>query len=90
MKSQAIGFDIPAIGSYEFSVSFDDDSGKRQTGSYKVNGIATKNKSTIVARVDQAIRKGGQLSVHAWENLAAGDAVKLISWQQINPSSMCL
>jgi hypothetical protein len=83
MKSQAIGFDIPAIGSYEFSVSFDDDTGKRQTGSYKVNGIATKNKSTIVARVDQAIRKGGQVSVHAWENLAAGDAVKLISWQQI-------
>jgi hypothetical protein len=83
MKSQAIGFDIPAIGSYEFSVVFDDDSGKRQTGSYKVNGVATKNKSNIVARVDQAIRKGGRLSVHAWENLAAGDAVKLISWQQI-------
>jgi hypothetical protein len=83
MKSAAIGFDIPAEGTYEFSVAFNDDAGKRQTGTFKVNGISAKNKSRIAARVDQAVRKGGQLSFHAWETLAAGDIVKQIYWQQI-------
>jgi hypothetical protein len=83
MKSQAIGFDIPAVGSYEFSVTFTDDTNKIQVGTFKVNGVAAKNKSQIVARVDQAVRKGGQLSFHAWETIAAGDSVKQISWQQI-------
>jgi hypothetical protein len=83
LKSQAIGFDIPAAGLYEFSVTFTDDNNKIQVGTFKVNGVAAKNRSQVVARVDQAVRKGGQLSFHAWETIAAGDSVKQISWQQI-------
>jgi hypothetical protein len=82
-KSQAVGFDIPSIGPYELSVSFLDDSGKLQQGAIRINGVAAKGKSRIVARVDQAVRKGGQLSFHAWEMLAPGDSVKQITWQQI-------
>jgi hypothetical protein len=78
-KSQAVGFDIPAIGVYELQVTFSDDSGKRQEASVRINGVTAKNKNRIVARVDQAVRKGGQLSFHAWETVAPGDTVKQIT-----------
>jgi hypothetical protein len=39
--------------------------------------------SSVVARVDQAVRQGGGVSVRAWPTLAAGDSIQSITWAQI-------
>jgi hypothetical protein len=78
-KSQAISFEPPIAGTYTFSVSFTDASGAPRVLGVTTTAIAASSPSTVLARVDQAVRKGGKVSLRAWPAAATGET---ITWTQ--------
>jgi hypothetical protein len=88
----AIGFDAPAAGAYQFAVTYRIGSAAPRTDNVSVTVVAptVAPASSITARVDQAVRKGGKASVRAWEALGAGDGVQSISWTQLEGPSVTL
>jgi hypothetical protein len=79
-KSQAISFEPPSAGTYGFSVTFVDSAGAQQTASISVNAVAPSAAVAVLARVDHAARKGGNVSLRAWPGLAGGETN---TWTQI-------
>ena len=65
-RSQAIGFDTTAAGTYSFSVSFVDSTGAQRTATASISVTAATTPVNVVARTDQAVRMGGKVSVRAW------------------------
>jgi hypothetical protein len=88
----AIGFDAPAAGAYQFAVTYRIGNAAPRTDnvSVTVSAPAAAPASSITARVDQAVRKGGKASVRAWDTLGAGDSVQSISWSQIEGPAVAL
>ncbi|MGZ8255061.1 MAG: hypothetical protein ACXWVT_09430, partial [Burkholderiaceae bacterium] len=78
-KSQAISFEPASPGTYTFSVSFTDASGASRTLGVTTTALAAASPSAVLARVDQAVRKGGKVSLRAWPAAATGET---ITWTQ--------
>lgn len=89
-KTQAISFEPASAGVYEFSVSFRDSVGTARSQNVIINVADAPTTSTVTARVDQAVRAGGPVSVRAWPKLVSGDAVSLITWQQTEGPAVTL
>ena len=89
-QTPAIGFDAPAAGSYAFSVSYRVGGAPRSDVVTVAVGPAVAAASTVSARVDQAVRKGGNVSLRAWDSLAAGDSMQSIDWAQIEGPAVTL
>ena len=81
--TQAIGFEPPLPGTYQFSVAFRDALGTARTAPVSITASGTPASSFVVARVDQAVRQGGNVSLRAWPTLASGDGVQSITWAQL-------
>ena len=64
--TQAISFEPPAAGTYSFSVSFRDASGVVRNANVSTVVTASPAPVAVRARVDQAVRKGGKVSLRAW------------------------
>lgn len=89
----AIGFDAPAAGSYGFTVTYRlVGSAQPVTQNVTVTAVtpAAAPASTITARVDQAVRKGGKASIRAWETLGGGDTRQSITWSQVEGPAVTL
>jgi hypothetical protein len=82
-RTQAIGFEPPQPGTYGFTVTFQDAQGAARSAPVSIVAADAPAGSRIVARVDQAVRQGGDVSIRAWPTLAAGDAVQSIAWAQL-------
>jgi hypothetical protein len=78
-KSQAISFEPAVAGTYSFRVDFRDAGGIAQTASVNTVVTGTAATGTVVARVDQAVRKGGKASLRVWPAAASDDT---ITWTQ--------
>lgn len=78
-RTQAISFEPAATGSYSFAVSFRDAAGVSRSASVTINASVPAAAVAVVARSDQAVRKGGKVSVRAWPALAAGET---LTWTQ--------
>lgn len=78
-KSQAISFEPTVAGSYSFSVTFRDAGGNIRNASVTINANVPTTPVAVVARSDQAVRRGGKVSVRAWPAVAAGET---LSWTQ--------
>jgi hypothetical protein len=89
-RTQAIGFEPPQPGTYEFTVTFQDAQGAAQSAPVSIVAAGASAGSRIVARVDQAVRQGGDVSIRAWPTLAAGDAVQSIAWAQLEGPPLVL
>jgi len=73
-KSQAISFEPPVAGTYTFEVTFRDaGGGALGRDAVVVNAVAPVTPVAVLARVDHAVRKGGNVSLRAWPALAAGE-----------------
>ena len=72
-KTQAISFEPPSVGTYAFSVTFQDAGGGSQTGNVSVNAVAPSAPVAVLVRVDHAARKSGNVSLRAWPALAGGE-----------------
>lgn len=81
-RTQAIGFDPQEAGVYAFQVTFTDDSGAPHAASVTIQVTPAVTATRINARIDQAVRMGGRASIHLWDSIAPGDAVKAITWEQ--------
>lgn len=88
----AIGFDASLAGTYQFAVTYRIGAAAPVTQNVSVTAVAptTAPASSITARVDQAVRKGGKASIRARETLGAGDSVQSISWTQLEGPSVAL
>jgi hypothetical protein len=88
----AIGFDTPAAGSYVLNVSYRLGAAAAVSQNVTITAAAptTAPTSSITARVDQAVRKGGKASIRAWETLGGGDTVQSITWAQIEGPTVSL
>jgi hypothetical protein len=82
-KSQAIGFEPPAAGTYTFRVDFRDAADTPQLADITVTAGAAGAGSRVIARTDQAVRMGGSVSIRAWPLLAGGDSVVSYRWVQL-------
>ena len=76
-RTQAISFEAPSAGVYAFAVTFRDAGGVTQTANVSTTVIA--GSADVLARVDQAVRKGGNVSLRAWPAAASGDT---LTWTQ--------
>lgn len=85
--TQAISFEPPASGSYGFTVAFRDAQNVARTTSVTVNAVAPTAPVSVVARVDQAVRKGGKVSLRAWPALASGETM---TWSQLSGPAVTL
>jgi len=72
-KGQAISFEPPTAGTYTFAIAFRDAGGALRASAVSVNAIAPVTPVAVLARVDHAVRKGGNGSLRAWPALAAGE-----------------
>jgi hypothetical protein len=88
----AIGFDAPAAGSYQFAVTYRIGTAAPRTDNVSVTVVAptVAPASSITARVDQAVRKGGKASVRAWDTIGAGDSLQSITWTQLEGPTVAL
>jgi hypothetical protein len=88
----AIGFDAPAAGAYQFAVTYRVGNAAPRTDNVSVTVVAptVTTTSSITARVDQAVRKGGKASVRAWETIGGGDSVQSVTWSQLEGPSVTL
>jgi K319L-like, PKD domain len=77
--TQAISFEPPSPGTYTFTVNFRDAGGISQTANVSTTATAPSTPVNVLARVDQAVRKGGNVSLRAWPAAAAGET---ITWTQ--------
>jgi hypothetical protein len=77
--TQAISFEPPAAGTYSFSVSFRDASGVARNANVSTVVTAPPAPVAVRARVDQAVRKGGKVSLRAWPAAASGET---LTWTQ--------
>jgi len=78
-KTQAISFDAATAGVHLFRVSFTDPGGAARTETVSINVTTPAAPVTVVARGDQAVRMGGNVSVRAWPAAAAGET---LTWSQ--------
>jgi hypothetical protein len=78
-KTQAISFQPAAAGSYSFTANFRDAGGVLRSASITINANMTFVPVAVVARGDQAVRKGGKVSVRAWPGIATGET---LTWSQ--------
>src|SRR4030095_13250453 len=76
---RAMGCDPIAAGTYSFSVSFVDSTGAQRTAAASISVTSPTNPVNVVARVDQAVRMGGKVSLRAWPAAAAGET---LTWTQ--------
>jgi len=86
-STQAISFEPPSPGSYSFAVSFRDAQNVARSASVTVNATAPAAPVSVIARVDQAVRKGGKVSLRAWPALAAGETM---TWSQLSGPAVTL
>jgi len=91
-QTPAIGFDTAAAGTYQFTVTYRLGTAAPVTDTVTVTVAtpAAAPASTITARVDQAVRKGGKVSIRAWETLGGGDTVQSITWSQVEGPAVTL
>jgi hypothetical protein len=78
-RSQAISFEPASPGTYTFTIDFFDAGGVPRVASVTTTAVAPATASTVLARVDQAVRAGGNVSLRAWPAAAAGET---ITWTQ--------
>ena len=89
-RSQAVSFEPPEPGSYTFEVAYRDAQGMAGTRSASVTATAAQTGSRLTLRSDQAVRELGNTSVRAWPELAPGDRLAEISWQQLTGPAVML
>ncbi len=80
-RTPAISFEPPAAGTYVFRVDFVDAGGTLRSDSVSVAATQPAGAVQVLARVDQAVRKGGKASVRAWPAAGAGEQT---TWAQID------
>jgi hypothetical protein len=82
-KAQAISFEPVAAGTYTFRVDFRDSAQAPRSATVSIATQPAINASRVVVRADQAVRAGGGVSLRAWPQLAAGDSVVAVGWEQL-------
>lgn len=86
-KTQTIGFEPPAAGSYAFNLAFTDPTGAARNESVALN-VGANGAPKLTLRVSQSVRMGGNVSVRAWP--AAGETVQSITWSQLSGPAVAL
>ncbi|HEU0202523.1 MAG TPA: hypothetical protein VFR86_19090 [Burkholderiaceae bacterium] len=89
-KTQAISFEPGAAGTYSFQASFRDAADNLRNATVSVNAVAPAGSSSVTVRADQAVRMGGAVSLRAWPQLASGDAVAELRWEQVDGPGVTL
>jgi hypothetical protein len=86
-RTQAISVEPPAVGSYSFAVDFRDVEGRARSAAVTINAIAPSAPVAVLARVDQAVRAGGRVSLRAWPAVEPDETV---SWAQVSGPAVTL
>jgi hypothetical protein len=81
-RTGAISFVVPAAGIYTFRADAVDSSGMPVAQDVTITATAAGSTTRIGIRGDQAVRRGGNVSLRAWPELVAGDAVQSVTWRQ--------
>lgn len=83
-KTQTLSFDPPAAGDYAFEASFTDANGVPRTQTVTLRAAPPSDaQARVTVRASLSVRMGGKVSVRAWPTLPEGDAVKAVTWTQI-------
>ncbi|NRF65572.1 hypothetical protein HLB44_01110 [Aquincola sp. S2] len=83
-KTQTISFDPPQAGNYGFELRFVGSDGARRTENVSLAVAAAEPAAVgVTVRASHSVRMGGKVSVRAWAQLPADDAVKAVTWTQI-------
>jgi hypothetical protein len=89
-KTQTLDFQAPSPGTYRFRVSFRDAQGAARSEEVVQEVEPAAGDTSLALRVSQSVRMGGNVSVRAWPQLAAGDAMRSIVWQQTEGPAVTL
>lgn len=90
-KTQTISFDPPAAGDYSFELQFTDPLGQPRVQTLTVTAAAANAQPVqLSVRTGLSVRMGGKVSVRAWPTLPEGDAVKAVTWTQIEGPAVTL
>jgi hypothetical protein len=81
-RTGAISFLVPAAGSYTFRADAVDSSGMPLAQDVTISAMAAGPTTRVGIRGDHAVRRGGNVSLRAWPELVAGDAVQSVTWRQ--------
>jgi len=78
---KVIGFDVPEVGSYTFSVSFLDSSGGSRSANYSFTATAD-SPVYINARLDHEANSQAKMSLYAYDNFPG--SITQVNWSQIS------
>lgn len=82
LQSQTLDFRPPAPGTYRFRVDFRDALGTASSAEVAHEVAAAPSPTQLTLRLSQSVRMGGNVSVRAWPQLQADEAVQSITWAQ--------
>lgn len=83
-KTQAATFEPATPGTYVLRADFRDGGGVARSADVTVTVAAASTASRVLIRGDQAVRKGGNVSLRAWPQLATGDTIVGYRWEQLS------
>jgi len=78
---KVIGFDVPATGSYSFSVNFRDSAGGARSANYTFTATSDSN-VYLNARLDHEANSEAKMTLYAYENFPG--TLASVSWTQIS------
>ncbi len=89
-KTQTLEFQPQAPGTYRFRVTFRDALGVARNEELVHEVGAAASDTRLALRGSQSVRMGGNVSVRAWPQLQAGEAVQGIAWSQVEGPAVTL
>lgn len=83
-RTQTLSFDPAEPGRYAFEAAFTDARGRPNVAAVGLDvAAAATSPARLTLRASHSVRMGGKVSVRAWPTVPEGDAVKAVTWTQI-------
>lgn len=90
-RGQALSFVPEVAGTYRFVVDYVDAAGASRSTPLALQAAeASPSRTRLALRTNPTVRMGGPVSVRAWPLAADGDAVRSITWTQLEGPAVTL
>ena len=82
-RSQAISFTPPSAGNYSFRLDYRNAAGQPVSQTVTVAAANAASAPLTLIRGEPSVLSGGKASLRVWTQLASGESISSVSWQQL-------
>lgn len=89
-RSPAISFVAPSAGSYAFKLEYKNPNGVLSTQTVTLAATAAATTPFTLIRGEPTVLSGGKASLRVWTQLASGETISSVTWQQLSGAAATL